>query len=181
MSSLPRTSRKHPSGRSKKQAPAAKKAFSWRTVFYYLRLIVCFPLGLYVLWTRAQWPRAAKTALSIAVAALLLAVLLPLTNPPERAVGGIHLVEEDPESEMQGPAAPADRQVIEIYAPRYTSIILQPTATPPPIMVFCNDGGKNYHSADCRYVRPTTPDVTLEQAIAAGYTQCPECDAPSPY
>jgi len=167
----------------KLREPTEKTEFKikWKTIWGYLRLIVCFPLGLYVMWTKSKWPQEVKVGVSAAVIVLLIAILLPLTNPPERERGGINLVEQKPQEDLQGPEAPADRAVIEIYAPRYTSIILEPTSTPPPVMVYCNNGGKQYHSADCRYVRPTTPDVTLEQAIAAGYTQCKECDAPSPY
>ena len=169
-----------PSSGSTEQ-PSERFPIRIRYLLKLLSLIVCFPLGLYMMWTKAEWPRILKTAVSAAVAVFLIVLLLPLTNPPERERGGIHLVEEKPQEDLQGPAAPEDRVVIEIYAPRYTSIILEPTSTPPPIMVYCNNGGKQYHSADCRFVRPTTPDVTLEQAIAAGYTQCLECDAPSPY
>ena len=82
---------------------------------------------------------------------------------------------------MYGPEAPADREVIEIYAPRRTALLIQPTATPKPVIVYCNNGGKNYHSKDCKYVKETTPNVTLTRAIEAGYTKCPECDAPEAY
>lgn len=154
---------------------------NWRTVAAILPLIICFPLGLYVLWTKARCPRALKTALSAAVALTLAAILLPMTNPPERETGGIHLVDEKPEVEVYGPEAPANREVIEIYAPRRTALLVQPTATPAPVIVYCNNGGRHYHSEDCKYVKDTTPDVTLTRAIAAGYTKCAECNAPDPY
>ena len=146
-----------------------------------LSLIICFPAGLYVMWTNSRMPRAAKSAVTMAVCAVLLAILLPVTNPPEREMGGIYMVDETPCAEIQGPEAPADRQVIEIYAPRYTAIILEPTPTPVPVVVYCNNGGAHYHSAECKYVNEKTPDVSLNSAILAGYTQCTECNAPSPY
>ena len=43
-----------------------------------------------------------------------------------------------------------------------------------------NPGGQYYHSEDCVHVQKgETPQATLEQALKAGYRQCPECDAPS--
>lgn len=122
-----------------------------------------------------------KTALSAAVALVLIAILMPATNPPERETGGIYLVDEKPQVEVYGPEAPADREIIEIYAPRRTALVLDPTPTPAPIIVYCNNGGKHYHSEDCKYVKETTPDVKLSRAIEAGYTKCPECNAPDPY
>lgn len=166
--------------------PVSKKASARRTkqpmsLAALLTLILCFPAGLYAMWVNPRLPRAAKSAVTLAVCAVLLAILLPVTNPPERETGGIYLVGKNPSAEVQGPEAPADRQIIEIYAPRYTAIILEPTPTPVPVVVYCNNGGAKYHSADCRYVNENTPDVSLNAAILAGYTQCTECNAPSPY
>ena len=146
-----------------------------------ITLILCFPAGLFAMWKNPHFPRAAKSTVTFAAAALLIAILLPATNPPERETGGIYLVDKTPAVEIQGPEAPADRQVIEIYAPRYTSIILEATPTPEPIVVYCNNGGAHYHVRECKYVRKDTPNVSLQRAIEGGYTQCTECAAPSPY
>ena len=134
-----------------------------------LRLIFCFPLGLYAMWTRAPWSKWAKIAVSALVAAVLVVILTPSTNPPERQIGGIVTVDGDPAYTLLGPEAPEDRGKIEIYTPRRTAII-----------VYCNPGGQYYHSEDCVHVQKgETPQATLEQALKAGYRQCPECDAPS--
>ena len=134
-----------------------------------------------MMWSKTNWPRLLKTAVSAAVAFMLIAVLIPMTNPPERKVGGIMLVDEKPQVEVYGPEAPADREVIEIYAPRRTALLLQATPTPAPVTVYCNNGGRYYHSEDCRYVNSDTPDVSLSAAVKAGYTKCSECNAPEPY
>lgn len=144
-----------------------------------LRLVFCFPLGLYIMWTRTRWPRVVKVAVSGLIAFALVVIMTPFTNPPERQSGGIVLVGAEPQVEVLGPEAPADRQVVEIYAPRRTAIIVEATATPEPIYVYCNNGGRYYHAQDCRYVVETTPKVSLSQAVKAGYVQCPDCDAPS--
>lgn len=163
------------------QAPKNNSRARRRNLFALLPLIICFPLGLYVMWTRARWPRVLKTAVSAAAALILIAILIPMTDPPERETGGILLVDEKPQVEVYGPEAPADREVIEIYAPRRTALLLEPTATPIPVTVYCNNGGRYYHSEECKYVREDTPDVSLSAAIKAGYTRCSECSAPEPY
>lgn len=143
-----------------------------------LSLIICFPLGLYVLWTRSCCPRSLKTLISAAAALVLIAILTPMTNPPEREIGGIRLVGAEPEVDVFGPEAPADREIVEIYAPRRTAILVEATATPVPVVVYCNNGGKYYHSEECVYVKDDTPSVTLTRALEAGYTQCTSCNAP---
>jgi len=133
------------------------------------------------MWTKTRWPRLTKTAISAAAALALAFILIPMTNPPEREIGGIRLVDEKPQIDVHGPEAPADREVIEIYAPRRTALLLEPTATPEPVTVYANAGGKYYHSAECKYRKDTTPECTLTQAIDGGYAQCPDCSAPPPY
>lgn len=144
------------------------------------RLIFCFPLGLYAMWTRAAWPKWAKAAVSAAVAAVLVVILTPSTNPPERQIGGIVPVEGDASYVILGPDAPEDQEEIEIYTPRRTAIIVEATPTPVPVIVYCNPGGQYYHSENCEHIQQgQTPQATLEQALRAGYRQCPDCDAPS--
>ncbi len=154
------------------------KARRARSIGLAVKLILCFPLGLYVMWTKTNWPRSFKTAVSAAVALVLTAILMPLTDPPEREIGGIQLVDAKPQVEVYGPEAPEGREIVEIYAPRRTAVLVEATPTPEPITVYCNNGGKYYHSKDCRYVKPTTPTASLTRALAAGYTKCPDCDAP---
>jgi len=165
------------------RAQATKKVNKMRRrqVIRAVSLIICFPMGLYVMWTRKHWPRFVKTAVSAVTALALVAILGPMTNPPERETGGIHLADEKPQVDVYGPEAPADREVIEIYAPRYTAVVLDPTPTPQPITVFCNNGGRHYHTEDCKYVKEDTPYVSLSRAVEAGYTKCSECDAPEAY
>jgi len=156
---------------AKKRTPAA-------SICKVLSLIICFPLGLYVMWTRTRWPRSLKTLVSAVAALILVAILMPMTNPPEREIGGVRLVGADVETDVLGPEAPADREIVEIYAPRRTAIIVEATPTPAPVIVYCNNGGQHYHSEGCTYVKEHTPNVTLKRALEAGYTKCPYCNAP---
>ena len=146
-----------------------------------IQLVICFPLGLYVMWAKTDWPRAVKTAVSALAALFLFAILAPITNPPEREVGGIHLVGAKPQTEVFGPEAPADREIVEIYAPRRTAVVQDATATPEPTYVYCNRGGRYYHSVECPYTRAESAQITVAQALEAGYTRCPDCSAPQSY
>ena len=134
--------------------------------------------GLYVMWTRTNWKQSVKTAVSLVSILVVIGIILPLTTPPERRTGGVVLVGKTVETEVYGPEAPANRTAVEVYTPVRTAIVLEPTAEPEPIIVYCNNGGKYYHAADCKWVKPTTPTVTLSRALDAGYTRCPDCDAP---
>ncbi len=71
----------------------------------------------------------------------------------------------------------------DIYVPVYqpeATLFVQPTPTPVPVYVYCNDGGEFYHRKGCRYVKNTTPKVTLGQAVSAGFKRCKTCNPPAP-
>ena len=151
-----------------------------RSVSDTLRIIfltVCFPAGLAVMWSdRCRWPRAIKTLVSLAVAAVLIMILLPQTTPPEPPKSGVTIVGSSKAREAYGPEVPENRLEVEVYSPRYTALIIVADPTPVPRFVYCNQGGKYYHLATCRYVKETSGAVTIAQALDAGYTACPECD-----
>ena len=137
-----------------------------------------------MMWSdRCKWPKAVKSAVSLGFAALLLAILLPQTRPPERVKGGVELVGLAPALELQGPqraeGAPEFDAYVPVYQPEAT-LFVEPTPTPVPVFVYCNDGGEFYHKKGCRYVKDTTPKVTLDQAAAAGFKRCKSCDPPAP-
>lgn len=153
-----------------------------RTVLRWL--IFCFPAGLLMMWSdRCTWPRATKSLVSLAIAAVLTVVLLPQTSPPERVAGGVQIVSLQAALQAQGPKQQlAEGQDYEAYVPIYVpekAVLVEPTPTPVPIYVYCNDGGRYYHSKECRYTKRTTPKVTLSQAVNAGFKKCESCNAPS--
>lgn len=145
-----------------------------------LRLVFCFPLGLYLMWTRTRWPRLLKIGVSALIAFAIVIILTPMTDPPARQTGGVRVVGDRLQVDVLGPEAPSDREDIDVYTPRRTAIIVEATPTPTPIIVYCNPGGTYYHAKDCKWVKETTPSVSLAQALRAGYARCPECDAPEP-
>ena len=145
-----------------------------------LLLVFCFPLGLYRMWTRGLWTQRARVTVTAVVGLIVFLILAPFTDPPTRQTGGITAVSTSDERDTEGPAAPDNRTNVDIYVPQRTAMIIEATATPEPTIVYCNDGGQYYHVKGCRFVKPTTPSVTLSQAVNAGFTPCPECDAPAP-
>ncbi|MEF9894904.1 MAG: hypothetical protein RSK76_10830 [Clostridia bacterium] len=136
-----------------------------------------------MMWSdRCRWSRMAKCTVSTMVAAFVALVIIPQTLPPERPKGGVEIVSQMPVAEALGPKQSVGPEgAYEVYLPDYvnpTTMIIEPTPSPTPVYVYCNNGGKKYHVKKCRYVKKGTGRVTLSQAIAAGYTRCPECDAP---
>ena len=149
-------------------------------VIVILLLIFCFPMGLYRMWTLGLWQKRTRWAITGVICAVLFLILAPFTDPPTRQRGGITVVDATVENDTQGPAAPDNRTAVDIYVPQRTAVIIEATATPEPTIVYCNIGGQYYHAKGCKWVKPTTPSVTLTQAVNAGYNQCPDCDAPAP-
>ena len=143
-----------------------------------LLLICCFPIGLYRMWTKSRWKGYVKAAVTAVIAFAIFLILSPMTDPPARQVGGVRVVGDAESGAVLGPQVPDDYEAVDIYTPQRATIIVEPTATPQPVVVYCNPGGKYYHNKDRRYVRPTTPSVSLAQALRAGYEPCEECGAP---
>ena len=146
-------------------------------------LVFCFPIGLMMMWTdRCRWHKAVKSAVTAVIACVLAAAILPQTLPPERKRGGVETVSLTAAYETQGPVQQiGSGDDYEVYVPVYVpqaTLIVQPTPTPVPIYVWCNDGGRYYHNKNCRYVKKTTPRATLQQAISAGYSPCKDCNPP---
>ena len=119
--------------------------------------------------------RRILTAVVAAAGAIALAALtLALLNKPAPDRATPAPTAEPPASEAAAVPEP-EPTALSTPTPELTP---QPTPTPQPIVVYCNQGGKYYHVKECKWVRPTTPSVTLAQAIRAGYKPCPDCDAP---
>ena len=93
---------------------------------------------------------------------------------------GVQIVGTGTEVEVYGPPLPSD--MAKSISAQPSSIVVRmeesTEPTPAPIYVYCNTGGKNYHSQDCKYVYEHTPRVTLLEAVKASYTKCPYCNAP---
>lgn len=144
-------------------------------------LVLCFPIGLIMMWSdHCHWRRVTKSAVSLAVVAVLL-VLFGM-RPPETKSGGVQIVSAEGAADFMGPTLSPDAQQYVAYVPKYipkNSTIVEPTPSPVPYYVYCNDGGEYYHNKECQYVRPNTPKVTIIQATDHGFKRCKTCNAPS--
>ena len=144
-----------------------------------LRAVFNFPETIVNMWKNKKLSLVTKTAITGAVLLLLVLIISPFTNPPQRITGGIVPLATHSDVEIEGPDVPiAGEDELEQYTPRRTPMVVETTATPEPIIVYCNIGGKYYHSAECLFAKQET--ATLQQALAAGYIKCPDCNAPDP-
>ena len=155
-------------------------------------LILAFPVGLYFMWAKTKW----KLWIKIVVTALYVThILLCILLAPLSILANLTLWqsindmsksiiyhEVDYENEMLAPLPPEnvpDTSQHTRSSRDESGLISEPTPTPKPTMVYCNDNGQYYHLAGCRYVyEGKTPKVTLTQAKNAGKTACPYCNPP---
>ncbi len=147
-------------------------------------LVFCPPVGLYMMWKNwCRWERWVKALVSIAIVAMFTVVIIVLPDPPNPLPeGGVEIQVMTKNKKAFGPFKPEgvpDTVQVLVNASETSSLISEPTPTPDPIRVYCNDNGLYYHYAECRYVYDTTPRVTLLQAINAGKKACSECNPPS--
>lgn len=174
----------------KKYARRSRGGHSWMretngSLKLALLIVFAFPVGLYLMWTDdCGWPKWLKSAVSVAFVALIacaLVVLKPISSYQDE--GGVEIVAEQNNRKMLGPLKPADvpdTAQLVIDAQETSSLISEPTPTPQPFMVYCNDNGLYYHLAGCRYVyEGKTPRVTLQQALNAGKSACKLCKPPT--
>ena len=55
--------------------------------FAVLMLILCFPVGLFLMWKYSKWPKVAKIIVTIVIAVMVvIAALSPETNKPNKTV-----------------------------------------------------------------------------------------------
>ena len=158
-----------------------KKEHSLKALILFLVLIP--PIGIYLMWTEeCKWDMWIKAAVSagIAIALLLIIILIP-DLPNAELEGNVEIIRLEVDEKKFAPfkpeGVPDTVQLIQ-QAGETSSLISTPTATPDPVMVYCNDNGLYYHLAGCRYVYDTTPRVTLMAAIRAGKTACSICRPP---
>lgn len=153
-----------------------------KDVLFVLFTLVCFPVGLYLLWTKKKYfPLSLRVGITAFVGIFVIAALLIAL--PENLYGhtDVEFVNVSRDGNVYMPEVPDHYQEgVVSYKNAYSadSVIVQPDPTAEPIHVWCNDMGKYYHVETCRYVKDTTPRVTLTKAAAAGFQPCPDCHPP---
>lgn len=145
-------------------------------------LVFAFPVGLYLMWDEGKWPRWTKALITAGWAAVVITgIVVMIVTPWSYDTGSVEIVNLVNNKRMLAPLPPEDLPEMAellINASQTSSLISEPTPTPVPTRVYCNDNGKYYHLEGCRYVYSTTPRVTLTQAKNAGKTACPYCKPP---
>ena len=144
-------------------------------------LVFAFPVGLYIMWDEGRWKLWIKILVSLLWAAIIIFMAVRLIGTEEPAVGGQEVQKITYTGKMLAPLPPSNlpnTSKLLRSSTQESTLISEPTPTPVPTMVYCNDNGKYYHLAGCRYVYNTTPRVTLTAAKNAGKTACPTCNPP---
>ena len=146
-------------------------------------LVLCAPVGLLLMWLRrCTWDRVTKSTISALVAVLVLCFLSVRFQAPQWEPGGVELIGDGTQIKVYGPPIPSDLAKAVSVQPSSIVVVIDDTApTPVPIYVYCNTGGRQYHSAECEYVYPHTARVTLLDALNGGYSKCSKCNAPFEY
>ncbi len=145
-------------------------------------LVFAFPVGLYIMWDEGRWKTWIKIAVSVLWAVILVFAVVRIAGVEEPESGRQEIQKVTYTGKMLAPLPPSSLPVTSKLLKRSaqeSTLISEPTPTPVPTMVYCNDNGKSYHLAGCRYVyEGRTPRVTLNQAKNAGKTACPYCNPP---
>lgn len=170
--------------KSKRKKKSVRLELDKSDIILIALIVLAFPVGLYMMWKDdCAWNRWIKAAISVAWAAVIVCAIVVLPSIENyQYTGNVQIVTRKSNKAMLGPAKPEgipDTVQIVKNASETSSLISQPTPTPDPIMVYCNDNGVYYHLQGCRYVYPTTPRVRLLAALQAGKTACPECKPPN--
>ena len=130
--------------------------------------------------TARRQRRPAVLGVCVLVATVAMVALSVRFPAPEWEPGGVQIVGAGTQAEVYGPPLPSD--MVEGTSVQPSSIVVRieesTEPTPEPVYVYCNTGGRNYHSQECKYVYEHTPRVTLREAVEASYTKCPYCNAP---
>lgn len=169
-----------------KRYPAGKSSWFQKehsTKALILLLVFVPPIGIYLVWTQeCHWEMWIKCVISAGIALMLMLFLIFLPELPNAELeGNVEIIHRELDEKRFAPLKPEgvpDTVQLIQQAGETSSLISTPTATPDPVMVYCNDNGLYYHLAGCRYVYATTPRVTLMAAIKAGKTACSICNPP---
>ena len=145
-----------------------------------LSLLLCFPLGLVLMWRGGcRWPKAVKGAVTAALALAVALILIPQTTPTPAGTGGVQLVGSEPGVEIYGPELPENVNMGNYENILYSAATSIPVATPnTEDGVYAANTGKYYHRQRCRYATGASHKYTLYEAYYSGYEPCPHCNPP---
>ena len=134
------------------------------------------PVGLSRMWRRScTWHPAVKACISVAMAAVLVAVLVaPTAKAPSN--GGVQLVTNRPEVEVYGPDLPSF--IVPGYTNEQTDSIIVPAVENDVHYVYAADGAKCYHEYKCKFAYASSQRLTVFEAYYLGFAPCNRCKPP---
>ena len=134
------------------------------------------PVGLTRMWRRScTWHPAVKACISVAMAAVLVAVLIAPTTKPS-SNGGVQLVTNRPEVEVYGPDLPSF--IVPGYTSEQTDSIIVPAVENDVHYVYAADGAKCYHEYKCKFAYASSQRLTVFEAYYLGFQPCNRCKPP---
>lgn len=134
------------------------------------------PVGLSRMWRRScNWHPAVKACISVAMAAVLVAVLIAPTRKPTTG-GGVQLVTNRPEVEVYGPDLPSF--IVPGYTSEQTNSIIVPAVENDVHYVYAADGAKCYHEYKCKFAYASSQRLTVFEAYYLGFAPCNRCKPP---
>ena len=134
------------------------------------------PVGLSRMWRRScTWYPAVKACISVAMAAVLVAVLIAPTATPSKG-GGVQLVTNRPEVEVYGPDLPSF--IVPGYTSEQTDSIIVPAVENDVHYVYAADGAKCYHEYKCKFAYASSQRLTVFEAYYLGFAPCNRCKPP---
>ena len=134
------------------------------------------PVGLSRMWRHScTWHPAVKACISVAMAAVLVAVLIAPTATPPKG-GGVQLVTNRPEVEVYGPDLPSF--IVPGYTSEQTDSIIVPAVENDVHYVYAADGAKCYHEYKCKFAYASSQRLTVFEAYYLGFAPCNRCKPP---
>ena len=134
------------------------------------------PVGLSRMWRRScTWHPAVKACISVAMAAVLVAVLIAPTATPPKG-GGVQLVTNRPEVEVYGPDLPSF--IVPGYTSEQADSIIVPAVENDVHYVYAADGAKCYHEYKCKFAYASSQRLTVFEAYYLGFQPCNRCKPP---
>ena len=134
------------------------------------------PVGLSRMWRRScTWHPAVKACISVAMAAVLVAVLIAPTATPPKG-GGVQLVTNRPEVEVYGPDLPSF--IVPGYTSEQTDSVIVPAVENDVHYVYAADGAKCYHEYKCKFAYASSQRLTVFEAYYLGFAPCNRCKPP---
>jgi len=134
------------------------------------------PVGLTLMWRRScRWHPAVKACVSVAMAAILVAVLvIPTSVAP--VDGGVQLVTSRPEVEVYGPDLPSF--IVPGYTNEQTDSVIVSAEKSDVHYVYAADGARCYHEYKCKFAFASSQRLTVFEAYYLGFEPCNRCKPP---